>query len=103
MVPLIEKNSALNLTDDEKSVFESRVLSWGVAEDIKGALQAHGEVDILLGCDLLNPIYGEESFVLLAKTISEIAWSDSTVVLLAYECRSRSQQEDAVSQHYFFL
>eukprot|EP00940_MAST-03C_sp_MAST-3C-sp2_P001327 g1327.t1 len=96
MVPLLQRNAAANASVVSSDLFEARELLWGTEAAAKELLADTGlcedGVDIILVSDCLNPIYGEDSYENLAKTIrwlcntSDVAES-STVVYLAYEHR----------------
>lgn len=104
MVPLLDRNGDSNLSECQRARYHAEVLSWGDAdamvtlqkklaamtqqneEESGGALERSGGPDLIVVSDCLNPIYGEESYELLARTVLGMR-GPSSLLLLAYQKR----------------
>jgi len=95
-VPLIERNAKSNSISDN---FEARELVWGSFDAVKDLPVAN----IVLISDCINPIYGEDSYEALAKTVLWIGKrSKSIEVFLAYEHRDGGGKASQMLLKTFF-
>lgn len=105
MISLIRRNATANDVSEKK--FEARELMWGKDADISRLLKETGldrnGIDIILISDCLNPIYGEDSYEKLARTIVALcSASRDAVAFLAYEHRDGGGEASKSLLAHFF-
>ena len=73
VLQLLEKNVQANLAEDENAESKIRVheFTWGSSTD-----ELDGPFDFILVSDCINSIYGEDSWLNLAKSIADLTDTD---------------------------
>lgn len=86
MVELARSNALATLPAEKAARMTCMALSWG--DDLPGVSEKIGQkaFDVIVASDVINPIYGTDSWPALAKTISFFS-DENTLILLAYEQR----------------
>ena len=86
MVNLIRSNSEACLTEKERAGLTCLDLSWGEGLESFSETVGRKTFGVVVASDVINPIYGNESWPALAKTIAFFS-NQETLILLAYEQR----------------
>jgi predicted nicotinamide N-methyase len=103
MVDLAAANANSCLTKEERSKLSTLELSWAEKlDDFSMKKGGQKNYDVIIASDVINPIYGSESWPALAQTISYFS-TPKTLIILAYEQReSEGRIEEDCMLNYFF-
>ena len=103
MVPLIRRNAEQNACLVSSERFRVQELIWGdqAAAAKLSASCDEDPIDFILISDCLNPIYGEDSYEDLAKTVVWLSSTD-TEIFLAYEHRDGTGSASRTLLREFF-
>mmetsp|Transcript_41090 Transcript_41090/g.80607 ORF Transcript_41090/g.80607 Transcript_41090/m.80607 type:complete len:265 (+) Transcript_41090:136-930(+) len=100
IVPLVQQNVAANLSKEEAARFRTLPLSWGTGVDSFLQVEHNSSFDVIIASDVINPIYGQESWKLLADTISRLSSCDSQIYL-AYQHRGPNGTKISAAVSHF--
>ena len=104
MVDLARENADRNLKKgSETERFSCHDLSWD--ENLKefSTLVGRDKFDIIVASDVINPIYGCESWPALARTMAHFSVPSETLIVLAYEQRETEGpiEEDELLNYFW--